>query len=62
MLWDVNATPRPLYPRERPGTHCIGGRMGPRDGVEGCGKYRPTPGFYIRTVQGVAIVKYNKKG
>ena len=19
----VNATPRPLYPRERPGTHCI---------------------------------------
>jgi hypothetical protein len=21
----VNVTPRPLYPRERPGTHCIGG-------------------------------------
>jgi hypothetical protein len=25
MGWVVNATPRPLYPRERPGTHCIGG-------------------------------------
>jgi len=23
--WVVNATPRPLYPQERPGTHCIGG-------------------------------------
>jgi len=25
MVWVVNATPRPIYPRERPGTHCIGG-------------------------------------
>ena len=25
MGWVVNATPRPIYPRERPGTHCIGG-------------------------------------
>ena len=23
--WVVNSTPRPLYPQERPGTHCIGG-------------------------------------
>jgi hypothetical protein len=23
MGWMVNATPRSLYPRERPGTHCI---------------------------------------
>ena len=22
--WVVNETPRPLYPRKRPGTHCIG--------------------------------------
>jgi len=22
-VWVVNATPRPLYPRERPGTHCM---------------------------------------
>ena len=24
MGWVVNAMPRALYPRERPGTHCIG--------------------------------------
>jgi hypothetical protein len=23
--WVVSTTPRPLYPRERPGTHCTGG-------------------------------------
>jgi hypothetical protein len=23
--WVVSTTPRPFYPRERPGTHCIGG-------------------------------------
>ena len=28
--WVVNATTPPLYPRERNGTHCIGGWMGPR--------------------------------
>jgi hypothetical protein len=38
--WVVNATPRPFYLRERPGTHCIGGWVGPRAGLEGCGKYR----------------------
>jgi hypothetical protein len=32
---------RPLYPRERPGTHCIGGWVGPRDGLDGCGKFCP---------------------
>ena len=29
MGWVVNATLRPLYPRERPDTHCIGGWVGP---------------------------------
>jgi len=33
--------PRPLYPWERPGTHCIGGWVGPRAGHEECGKSRP---------------------
>jgi hypothetical protein len=28
--WVVNANPRPLYPRERLGTHCTGGWVGPR--------------------------------
>jgi len=31
----ANATPRPLYPRERPGRHCIGGWVGPRAGLDG---------------------------
>ena len=34
-------TPRPLYPQERPGTHSIGGWVGRRAGLEGCGKSRP---------------------
>ena len=29
MGWVVNATPRPLYPRERPDTQCIGGWVDP---------------------------------
>jgi hypothetical protein len=41
----VNATPRPLYPREIPGTHCIGGWVGPRAGLDRCEKYRPPTGI-----------------
>jgi len=37
----VNAMLRPLYPRERPGTHCIGGWVGPRAGLDRCGKSLP---------------------
>jgi hypothetical protein len=29
MGWVVNATPPPLYPRERPGTLCTGGWVAP---------------------------------
>ena len=36
----VNATPRPLYSRERPGTYCLGDWVGPRAGLDGCGKSR----------------------
>ena len=50
----VIATPRPLYPRERPGTRCKGGWVGPRVGLDGCGKSRRLPGFDPRTVQPVA--------
>ena len=38
MGWMVNATPRPLYPQERPGTHCTGGWVDPRAGLDRCGK------------------------
>jgi hypothetical protein len=48
--WEVNATPG-----ERPGTHCTGGWVGPRAGLEGSGKSDPPPlGFDSRTVQPVA--------
>jgi hypothetical protein len=48
----VNVTPRPLYPRERPGSHCVGGWVGPSAGLDGCGKsHHPTPsGFDPWTV------------
>ena len=52
--WMVSTTPRPLYPRERRGTHCIGAWVGPRAGLYGCGKSRPPPGFDPQTVQPVA--------
>jgi hypothetical protein len=46
----VNATPWPLYPREWPGTRS-GGWVYPMAGLNGCGKFRPPPGFDPRTVQ-----------
>jgi len=55
MGWMVNATPQPLYLRERPGTHCTGGWVGARAGLDGCGKSRLPSGFNPRTVQRVAI-------
>jgi hypothetical protein len=40
--WGVKVTPRPLsIPRERPGTHCTGGWLGTRVGLDRCGKSRP---------------------
>jgi hypothetical protein len=52
--WVVSTTPRPLYPRERPGIHCTGGWVGPRAGLDVCEKSRPPTGFDPRTVQPVA--------
>jgi hypothetical protein len=49
--WVVSTTPRPLYPREISGTHCTGGWVGPRAGLDVCEKSRPLPGFDPRTVQ-----------
>jgi len=60
MGWVVNATPRPLYPRERPGTHCIGGWVGPTASLDGCGKSRPPPGFDPRAVLPVATVSHKR--
>jgi len=44
-MWVVDATPRPCYPRERPGTHCVGCWVGPRADLDGCGKSRPPTGI-----------------
>jgi hypothetical protein len=38
--WVVSTMSRPLYPRERPGTHCTGGWVGPRAGLDVCEKSR----------------------
>ena len=46
--------PAALYPRERTGTHCTGGCVGPRAGLDRCGKSRPPPGFDPQTVQPIA--------
>jgi len=41
MGWVVNDTPRPLYPRERPGTRRIEGWVGLRTRLDWCRKSRP---------------------
>ena len=42
----VNATPRSLYLRgKRPGTHCTGGWVGPRAGLDRVRKISPPPGL-----------------
>ena len=43
-----------LYPRENPGTHCTGGWVDHRTGLDGCRKSRPPSGFDPRTVQLIA--------
>jgi hypothetical protein len=42
----VSITPRPLYPQERPGTHCTGGWVGPRTGLDVCEISRPHRDFF----------------
>ena len=43
-----------LRPGRRPGTHCVGGWVDPRAGLDGCGKSRLPLGFDPQTVQPVA--------
>ena len=49
--WSMPHTGRLLHPWERTCTHCIGGWVGPRMSLDGCGKSRPPPGFDPWTVQ-----------
>ena len=46
--------PAALYPQEGPGTHFIGSWVGPKAGLNRCGKISPPPGFDPWTVQPVA--------
>jgi hypothetical protein len=46
--------PAAFYLRERPGTRCTGGWVGPRAGLDRCGKISPPPGFDPLTVQPLA--------
>jgi hypothetical protein len=41
-------------PQERPTTHCVGGWVGPRAGLDGLRKISPPPEFDLRTVKPVA--------
>jgi hypothetical protein len=41
-VWVVSTTPRPIYLRERPGTHCTGGWVSPRACLDRCEKLAPT--------------------
>ena len=38
---DQRHAPAALHPGKRHGTHCIGDWVGPRAGLDGCGKSRP---------------------
>jgi hypothetical protein len=51
---DQRHAPAALYPRERPCSHCTGGWVGPRAGLDKGGKVSPLPGFDHRMVQSVA--------
>jgi hypothetical protein len=65
----VSTTPRPFYPRERPGTHSTGGWVGPRAGLDVCEKSRPhrdsIPGFSenlsVSCYVGTGSVFFSKK-
>jgi hypothetical protein len=51
----ASLTARPLYPREIDPVPIVqGGWVGPRAGLDGCGKSRPPPGFDPRTAQPIA--------
>jgi hypothetical protein len=69
MGWVV--TLRPLYPLERPGTNFIGGWVGLRAGLDGCGKSHlhrdliPGPSSPYRVAMPTELpwpTKLNRKG
>jgi hypothetical protein len=49
----VSTTPRPPYPRGRPGTHCTGGWVGSRAGLDVREKSSPHWDFFLFLITGV---------
>jgi hypothetical protein len=47
-VWVFNATPRQIYPLERPGTHYLVSWVGPKAGLDWCRKSRPPTGIRSR--------------
>jgi hypothetical protein len=51
----VSTMPLTLFPSwKNRGTHCIKQGVTPRTGLDGCGRFRPPPGYELRTVQSAA--------
>ena len=46
--------PLPLYPRNLPGIHCVGGWVRSRASLDGCGKFGLLSGFDPWTDQSVS--------
>jgi hypothetical protein len=55
--WVVSTTPLPLYPRERPGTHCTGGWVGPR-AVWTCAKNLASTGIFLNCSNSIIITEF----
>jgi len=58
--WSAAHTLAALYPKERPGTHCTGGWVGPRAGLDGR-KISSPPGETtilrrVKSQQGVDVI------
>jgi hypothetical protein len=62
MRWVVNATPWQLYPRERRGTHCIGGWVDPRaclDGIRSPDRPASNESLFRLSYLGPYVMVYN---
>jgi hypothetical protein len=64
--WVVSTTLRPIYPWEKPGTHCTGGWVGPRASLDMCEKSRPHRIFFsskylIETNKQYTVIQWMKQ-